>query len=299
MESKLKRKGVSSANADSSGPKQAGCFFVVATPIGNLADMTFRAVETLKQVAWIGAEDTRNSRHLLSHYGIDTPLSACHEHNEARMLEKIIETLDQGLDVALISDAGTPLINDPGYLLVHELRQQGYQVVPVPGACSPIAALSAAGLPTQQFSYMGFVPKSGSSKQQWMQMLAATAHTVVALETPKRLLKTLNELAGLIEGRQVCIAREITKLYETFVSGEVHEVIAYFDSHPLKGELVMMIGPAPMAASTDADILALAGQQEMQALAPSRRAREIAKRLGVNKSRVYDLLLSQEKADAP
>ncbi|OIO66457.1 MAG: 16S rRNA (cytidine(1402)-2'-O)-methyltransferase [Zetaproteobacteria bacterium CG_4_9_14_3_um_filter_49_83] len=272
--------------------QQAGaCLFVVATPIGNLADMSYRAVETLQQAAWIAAEDTRTSKVLLKHYGIDKPLLACHEHNEEYVTQKILSLLEQGQSVALISDAGTPLINDPGFVLVKKVRDAGFVVCPIPGPSSPIAALCASGLPTYQFTYLGFPPRSGSGRAQWIQALADVPHTVVALESPKRLMQTLMDIAGAVKEREICVAREITKLHESFVSGGVSEVLAYFEEHPPRGEIVLMVGPAAQEDVTDEKILAMSQFPGIADLPPSARAREIAKKLGVTKSRVYSLLL--------
>ena len=168
-----------------------GQLFVVATPIGNLADISYRAVETLKQVDAIAAEDTRNSARLLAHYGIDTPMFACHEHNEAEMAEQLLARLKQGQDIALISYAGFCLKKNPGFRIVRLLRAAGVRVTPIPGACSPIVALSAAGLPTDRFTFLGFLPRSGAKREDALRQIAHAAHTQVLLESPHRLLDTL------------------------------------------------------------------------------------------------------------
>ncbi|MDX8395736.1 MAG: 16S rRNA (cytidine(1402)-2'-O)-methyltransferase [Mariprofundaceae bacterium] len=273
------------------GNHHCGQLFIVATPIGNLADMTFRAVDVLKSVALIAAEDTRNSGRLLQHYGIDTPMCACHDHNEGAMVKRLLERLQQGDDIALISDAGTPLINDPGYRLVHQMRKAEINIVPIPGACSPIAALSAAGLPTDQFVYLGFLARSGQARQMQMTELKSANRTSVLLESPKRLLKTLQEMSFLgMEKRDVCVARELTKLYESFITGSLDEVIAHFDQHPPKGEIVVLLGPDVLPKDVSDDtILQMLAADEMVELPPSGRARNVAKKLGVSKSRVYAL----------
>lgn len=270
----------------------SGQLFIVATPIGNLSDITYRAVELLQQVAVIAAEDTRISGRLLSHYAINTPMLPCHEHNETAVSAKIIRRLEAGESVALISDAGTPLINDPGYRLVRAVREAGFEVVPIPGASSPIAALSASGLPTDAFTYLGFLARSGKERKQMLQQIGQTPHTVVLLESPRRLLKTLTDLAGVVGSREVCVARELTKLHESFVCGSLDEVTRHFEAAAPRGEIVLMIGPAVRGEVSDETIISLLQRGEGAELPPSARARHIAGQLGVSKSRVYDLMLA-------
>ena len=272
-----------------------GKLFIVATPIGNLADMTYRAVTTLQQVDWIAAEDTRNSRTLLQHYEIQTPMFACHEHNEAHVLTQIQQRLDQGESGALISDAGTPLINDPGYRLVRQLRQSGYDIEPLPGACSPIVALCASGLATDQFTYMGFLARSGKSRRQQLQAMAAATHTCVFLESPRRLLNTLNDMAADMPQREVCVARELTKLHESFVHGLLPEVVQHFEQHPPRGEIVVMLGAASGAKEvSEAQLLSHIQHMDDGTLSPSALARAVAQQCGVTRSVVYELLMQQK-----
>jgi len=194
-----------------------GQLFVVATPIGNLGDITYRAVETLKNVDLIAAEDTRTSRKLLQHCGISTPMIAVHEHNEEYAAGKLLQRLQQGESIALISDAGTPLISDPGYRLVRKLRSEGIRITPIPGASSVLTALCAAGLPTDHFRFEGFLPRSGASRSAAMQRVAESSETNVILESPRRLLSSLKNLQPLLEeGRELVVARELTKLTPLF-----------------------------------------------------------------------------------
>jgi 16S rRNA (cytidine1402-2'-O)-methyltransferase len=270
-----------------------GQLFVVATPIGNLGDISYRAVEVLKTADAIAAEDTRTSGRLLAHYGIDTPMFACHEHNEAEMAAQLLERLQQGQDIALISDAGTPLISDPGFKIVRALRRAGIRITPVPGPCSPIVALSASGLPTDRFTFLGFLPRTGTKREAILHRLATAEHTHILLESPHRLMDTLRELQQQLHpDHEICVAREMTKLYEEFVSGPVAELIARFEAQPARGEIVLMTGPAPESAGEvdDAAILARLQAADVQGLAPSARAKSVAKELGVPKSRVYRLL---------
>lgn len=274
----------------------AGQLFVVATPIGNLGDITYRAVETLKGVDLIAAEDTRTSRKLLQHCGIATPMIAVHEHNEEKAAEKLLSRLMQGESVALISDAGTPLISDPGYRLVRKLRSAGIRITPIPGASSVLAALCAAGLPTDHFRFAGFLPRSGTARSSALTSLATATETNVVLESPHRLLHTLKDLAPLLEEkRELVVARELTKLHEEFVCGDAATLVDHFSERPPKGEIVLVVAPAlpQQREASDDDIRIRLEAADMQALKPSARAKAIAKELGLNKSRVYDLMTEQ------
>jgi len=269
-----------------------GQLFIVATPIGNLGDITYRAVETLKQVDLIAAEDTRNSRKLLQHYGIKTPMITVHEHNEQAMLETLLMRLNNGEDIALISDAGTPLISDPGYRLVSSLRREAIRITPIPGASSVLTALCAAGLPTDHFRYAGFLARSGNSRREALNQLISSDETSIILESPRRLLATLRELHKLDSNREVVVARELTKLYEEFISGPLHEVINHFEQHEPRGEIVLLLAPASEEEVdlSDQQIIACLNTEAMQLLPPSARAKAVAKTLDVTKSRVYALI---------
>jgi len=276
--------------------KEEGQLFIVATPIGNLGDMTYRAVEILQDVDLIAAEDTRVSSRLLAHYGITTPMFACHEHNEASAAKKIIERLHSDKSIALISDAGTPLINDPGYRLVREVRKAGFNVTPVPGVSSPIAALSASGLPTDQFTYVGFLPRSGRARTELIAELEMASHTHLLLESPRRLVKTLEDLcASNMAEREACVARELTKLHETFICGTLAEVTLYFQELAPRGEIVLLIGPAAEREATDAELTKALSAPDVTSLSPSKRAGSVAKQFNVPKARVYSLLLELEQ----
>jgi len=270
-----------------------GQLFVVATPIGNLADMTYRAVETLKSVHVIAAEDTRNSRKLLQHYGIKTPMVAVHEHNEEAMSQTLLARLESGENVALISDAGTPLISDPGYRLVRSLHAKSINIVPIPGCSSILTALCAAGLPTDHFRFAGFLPRSGKSRQTELNRIAGADETIILLESPRRLLATLQDLQPCIQPeRELVVARELTKLHEEFVRGHSDELITHFEQSPPRGEIVLLIGPASdeTVALTDQQITDCLTEPSMQALPPSARAKAVAHALGISKSRVYALI---------
>lgn len=225
--------------------KETGKLFIVSTPIGNLEDITYRAVETLKNVDLILAEDTRHSAKLISHFQISKKLIAFHDHNEKSQYMKIIEKLKDGLNIALISDAGTPLINDPGFNLVRSAKQENINVVPIPGASSPIAALSASGLPADSFTFLGFVPTKDSERIKFLEKLKYSSGTSIFFESPSRILKTtklIKEIFG--SKRNVCLAKEISKIHETIITGDIDEIIHYLEesSDHQKGEFVVLVG---------------------------------------------------------
>lgn len=218
---------------------------IVATPIGNLKDVSFRALGTLAAADAVFAEDTRVSRKLLAHYGITTPLIAYHEHNAAEMRPKIIARLKEGQALALISDAGTPLVSDPGYRLVEAVLEEGFNVVPVPGPSAVLAALVAAGLPTDRFFFEGFLPPKSAARRERLAALAAIPATLVFFESPHRLVDMLRDALETLGDRTAAVARELTKLYETVRRGTLQELMSEFEaaSRP-KGEIVVLIGAA-------------------------------------------------------
>ncbi len=226
---------------------ESGQLYVVATPIGNLADLTERARTTLAAVAVIAAEDTRHSAGLLNHLGIRVPLISLHEHNEQDRVSVLVARLQAGEDVALISDAGTPLISDPGYRLVRAAQQAGIAVLAVPGASSVMAALSVAGLPTDRFLFEGFLPARSSARQQRLQALAGVAHTLVLFEAGRRLQATLTDLVRAMGGeREAAICRELTKRFETTRSDSLEGLCEWVANEPdqTRGEIVLLVGPA-------------------------------------------------------
>lgn len=230
-----------------------GVLYIVATPIGNLGDISSRAIEVLNTVDIIAAEDTRHSAKLLQHFGISTRLIAYHEYSNEQRLEKILSLLLEGQSVALVSDAGTPLISDPGYDLVNAARDRGVSVVPLPGACAAIAALSVSGLPCNEFAFHGFLPAKSSSRRQVLAELVDVSNTVVFYESPHRILSSLQDMAAeLGVDRYLVLARELTKTYETVLSGTVASLIDQLeqDSNQQRGEFVVLIkGVAKPVAS--------------------------------------------------
>ncbi len=224
-----------------------GCLYIVATPIGNLGDISARALEILGSVDVIAAEDTRHTRRLLQHFAIGTPLLSLHEYNERERHLKLVERVASGERIALVSDAGTPLISDPGFVLVRAARQQGLSVVPVPGPCAIVAALSAAGLPTDRFTFEGFLPGKRKARRDALEALRHESRTLVFYESPHRIAGTLSEAADVFGAdRQAVLARELTKTFETFLSGGLGELVAALeaDSNAGRGEMVLMIAGA-------------------------------------------------------
>ena len=219
-----------------------GSLYVVSTPIGNLRDITLRAIDVLRAVDLILAEDTRHSRHLLDHHGIATPMLSYHEHNEARATETAIARLREGRDVALISDAGTPLVSDPGTRVVRAAAEAGIAVVPIPGPSAVLAALVSSGLGSERFTFFGFLARKGREREDALQELSSLRYTSVLYEAPNRVAATLGELGARGAGeRRVVVARELTKQFEEIRRGTVAELSAYYESAPPRGEVVIVL----------------------------------------------------------
>ncbi len=265
--------------------------FIVPTPIGNLEDITLRALRVLREVSLIAAEDTRTSRVLLQHYQITTPLTSYHEHNKLTKLDAIFAALETG-DVALISDAGTPGISDPGYELVRYAVEHGIRVEPLPGASAIITALVGSGLPTDGFVYLGFLPRKDRALRDFLTTLAAERRTLVAYESPNRLVDTLKVLHLVLGDRQVCVARELSKKFEEFQRGSASTVLAHFEAHAPRGEIVLLIAGAAEVAPTvwDEQQVRAALHQRTEAGEPlSSAARAIATESGWERRAVYAL----------
>jgi 16S rRNA (cytidine1402-2'-O)-methyltransferase len=235
-----------------------GTLFVVATPIGNRDDISARAVSVLQSVDLIAAEDTRHSARLMSHFQITTPLVAYHDHGNEAQGERIFAALDEGQDVALISDAGTPLVSDPGFRLVRSAREGAYKVIPLPGACAAITALSAAGLPSDRFCFEGFLPAKQSQRRKALDLLVNETRTLILYEAPHRIVATVEDLLDIFGAdREVTLARELTKTYETLLSGNLSELLAQVksDINQQKGEMVLVVrgfdGEVPSAQAQE------------------------------------------------
>jgi 16S rRNA (cytidine1402-2'-O)-methyltransferase len=273
---------------------KAGVLYVVATPIGNLDDMVPRAVSVLKAVNVIAAEDTRHSKPLLAHFSIETPMLSYHDHNEVAQADDLITRLQRGEDVALISDAGTPLISDPGFRLVQAAMEANIQVSPVPGACAMVAALSVAGLPSDRFVFEGFLPAKSSQRMIRLKALSAELRTVVCYESPHRITDTLADMRQVLgDERVVVIAREITKTFETVKSAPLAELVQWLaaDSNQRKGEMVLLIsGYQPKQLELGAEskrVLTLLAKE----MPPNQAASLAAKITGVKKKQLYQWLL--------
>jgi 16S rRNA (cytidine1402-2'-O)-methyltransferase len=220
-----------------------GTLYVVATPIGNLEDITYRAVRLLKEADLIACEDTRHTAKLLHHYGIDKPTVSYHEHNEATRAEELAAKLEQGLNIAQVSDAGMPGISDPGYRVIKLAIERGVQVVPVPGASAMISALAAGGLPTDNFQFLGFLPAKSGQRRTMLEALRSSEQTTVVYEAPHRIAGTMEDIVGILGAeRPIVLARELTKLHEEFIRGSAAQVLARVQEHELKGEITLLIG---------------------------------------------------------
>jgi 16S rRNA (cytidine1402-2'-O)-methyltransferase len=270
--------------------------YIVATPIGNLGDMTSRAAETLCRVDLILAEDKRVSAKLLAHIGAKAPMMAYHDHSDEKLRERILADLGTKA-VALISDAGTPLISDPGYKLVRAARQAGHAVHTLPGACAAIAALTLAGLPTDRFLFLGFLPAKAKARSEAVAEVAAVRASLVLYESGPRLGESLSALAEGLGEREAAVVREISKLHEQTVSGSLPELAARYADAPPKGEIVIVIGPPPeLAGASDEELDAALGVA-LARLSPSRAAAEVAASLGVPRKRAYSRALELGAGD--
>ena len=266
----------------------SGTLYIVATPIGNLEDITYRAVRILKEVDLVAAEDTRHSLKLLNHFNISKPLTSYFDHNQQFKGERILNALRQGKSVALISDAGTPCISDPGYNLVRDAVAEGIAVIPVPGACAAIAALSGSGLPSDSFTFAGFPPARQGKRRAFLSGLAGLPGTLVLYEAPHRLEETLQDIRDTLGERQVVVARELSKIYEEFLRGPITEVIAAAAGGKARGEIVVLIAPgeAPREEAEALDTL-LGRLMDQEGLSVKDAARKAAEITGVSRSEAY------------
>ena len=266
--------------------------YVVGTPIGNLEDITLRALRVLKSVDRIACEDTRHTQQLLNHYGITTRTVSYHEHNEAERAAELAAELEQGARIALVTDAGMPAISDPGYRVVAEAVRRGVRVIPIPDPAALVAALAAAGLPTDEFSFHGFLPARAGQRRSLLESLAGATHTLVFYEAPHRIIETFADVvAALGPARPVCVAREITKLHEEFLRGPAAEVLAELRRRgDVKGEITLLIGKAAGAPTRPAaaDLRARLGEiMKDEKLDEKAALKRLAKEQGVSKSEVY------------
>lgn len=274
--------------------------FVVATPIGHLDDMTFRAIEVLKSVSLIAAEDTRQSAQLLKHFNIETPLTACHDHNEANKIHQLIEKLKNGENLALISDAGTPLISDPGFKLVRAAQEHGIRVTPVPGACAAIAALSAVGLPSDRFSFEGFLPSKSSQRLSQLEKLKDETQTLIFYEAPHRILECAKDMQAVFGAdRAVGFAREITKTFETIKKMTLSELVKFIeqDHNQQKGEIVLVVGGATTEKDLSQAKLDEWLQRLLQDVSVKAAAQIVADLTGIKKKIAYQRALELTQSE--
>ena len=278
-----------------------GILYIVATPIGNLNDITLRAIEVLKQVDVIAAEDTRHSKKLLDHYGIDTRLMAVHDHNEQDRIEVLMQLLQDGKSVALISDAGTPLISDPGFRIVRAMQKVGLGVVSIPGPCAAVAALSIAGLPTDRFLFVGFLPPKQQARRSALEKVLTESATLVFYESPKRIADCVADVIEVMGAeRVISVAKEITKAFETVKTGAAAEVLDWLleDDHHRRGEFVLLVQGAETEVPGDTVVepSALRAVQLANEYMPMKKACALVSELtGVPKNALYEAALLQNK----
>nr|WP_028315233.1 16S rRNA (cytidine(1402)-2'-O)-methyltransferase [Desulfatibacillum aliphaticivorans] len=277
----------------------SGKLYIVSTPIGNLEDITYRAIRTLGEVDIIAAEDTRQTLKLLNHYNIKKKLVACHEHNEQEAAKGLIDQMQQGQNVALVSDGGAPLVSDPGFRLVSMAVEQGLEAVPIPGACAAIAGLCGAGLPTDRFMFCGFLPKKKGKLREALESVKDVQATLIFYESPKRVLKVIEGMTEVLGDRKAVLAREITKIHEEFLRGALSEIAKELNSREgVKGECTLIVGGSedqtPDFGSLENVIKAEVAKGELSA---SKLSAKLAKQFGIEKKKVYAMVLAAKDAE--
>jgi 16S rRNA (cytidine1402-2'-O)-methyltransferase len=270
-----------------------GTLYLVATPIGNLEDMSPRAIRVLREASLIAAEDTRHTGKLLKHFGIETPITSYFEHNKLDKLDYILEKLTTG-DVALVSDAGTPAVNDPGYELVKAALDANHDVKPIPGPSAPITALTVSGLPTDSFLYLGYLPHKTSERHRRLEDVESQPYTLVFLESPYRIVESLEDIYLILGDRKICVAREMTKMFEEYWRGNVSEAVAYFKSQPARGEFTLVLQGKTHnngnARWTEEELLRAIERERKAEKSAKEISADLAKQSGWNKKEVYRLI---------
>jgi len=268
--------------------------YLVSTPIGNLDDLSPRGAEALRSVARILAEDTRRSRILAEHVGSKARLVPVHAHNERARIDQIVTWLEQGEDLALVTDAGTPLVSDPGERVVDAVVAAGHSVTPIPGPSAPLAALVASGLPTRRFTFLGFLARKGQEREADLDRVGRSQETAILFESPQRLVRLLEDLeARCGPDRRLCVARELTKIHEEFVRGSMREVVDHFRASPARGEVTVVIAPAGQAVDLESELelaRTIATQRLREGVRPSSVAREISDRHGLARNLAYRIV---------
>lgn len=272
--------------------------YLVSTPIGNLEDLSPRAVRILRDVKLIAAEDTRRTAKLLNHFQINTPSTSYYDHNKGHKIDGVMAALAQG-DVALVSDAGTPGLNDPGYLLVRAAIDAGHTVSPIPGPNAPISALVISGLPTDKFTYLGYLPRKAGYRQRAIEEVKSLPYTLIFFETPHRMVDSLQDLEDILGDRQIAIAGELTKMFEEVYRGKISEARGYFADHPARGEYTLIIAGQSKSAEKWREEELLAAIQVMKGSdSPSQAARQLAEQSGWPRRKIYQMLTElQKKSD--
>lgn len=276
-----------------------GTLYIVATPIGNLEDITLRALQILRRVDMIACEDTRYSARLLAHYGITTPRESYHDHNERERTPHFLQMLHLGRSIALISDSGTPLISDPGYLLVSACRKEGVPVVPIPGPSAVIAALAASGLPMSRFYFVGFLPPRSKARKTELEQLKDIPATMIFYEAPHRLLATLTDMRSILGPRPACLARELTKVHEEWTRGTLTELSEIMNTRAkIRGEITLVVGPGqagiPEISPTISLEEAVKDEIRRTGLPHKEALRAVARRLGISRKDAYRRLVEEK-----
>ena len=273
-----------------------GTLYLVATPIGNLEDMSPRAVRILKEAGLIAAEDTRHTGKLLKHFEIETPITSYFEHNKLNKLDFILDKLSTG-DVALVSDAGTPAINDPGYELVKAALASNFDVIPVPGPSAPVTALTVSGLPTDSFLYLGYLPHKTSDRDHFIGDVANVTYTLIFLESPYRIVESLEDLLSLLGDRRICVAREMTKMFEEYWRGNISGAVGYFKSQPARGEFTLVVEGKPKDASerwTEEQLLEAIRNERLGEKSAKEISAGLAEKSSWSKKEIYSLINKME-----
>jgi 16S rRNA (cytidine1402-2'-O)-methyltransferase len=293
---------VSPETPQSIAARVSGKLFVVGTPIGNLEDITIRAIRVLKEVDLIACEDTRHTQKLLTHYSIQTPTISYHGHNEMTRAPELIIQIEEGSQVALVSDAGMPVISDPGYRLVHLAIRHGIPVIPVPGASAIVAALAAAGMPVDKFRFLGFLPSKKLARRKSLQELVDANKALVFYESPHRVVDMLEDVCEFLGNRPAVVAREVTKVHEEFVRGSVSEVLDHLKSKPVKGEITVLVGPSQASAGTASFSQSIRSELEQarasEGLDERGALKAVARRRGISKSEAYRLWQNEKGKSA-